>query len=84
LYISRNESLKLRFPFRRGRLVVRGEDVAGREYFKRQAATLLKYAKTIADPEVAAGPVEKAADLKEQGEQPQHDAGDEAPDAAGG
>ncbi|WP_375157877.1 hypothetical protein [Bradyrhizobium sp. RDT46] len=50
----------------------------------RQAATLLKYAKAVADPELAAGLVEKAADLKEQADRPRHDAGDEAPDAAGG
>ena len=67
-----------------GGVVARGEDVAGQEYFNRQAATLLKYAKAVADPEVAAGLVEKAADLKEQAERPRDDAGDEAPDAAGG
>ncbi|WP_143275394.1 hypothetical protein [Bradyrhizobium canariense] len=44
--------------------------MAGQEYFNRQAATLLKYAKAVADPEVAAGLVEKAADLKEQAERP--------------
>ncbi|MET4278527.1 hypothetical protein ABIB68_006824 [Bradyrhizobium sp. F1.2.2] len=63
---------------------VRGGDVAGQEYFNRQAATLLKYAKAVADPEVAAGLVEKAADLKEQAERPRDDAGDDAPNAAGG
>ena len=35
-----------------------------REYLTRQAATLLKFAKTTRDPNVAAGLVEKAADLK--------------------
>jgi hypothetical protein len=64
--------------------VLRGGDVVGREYFNRQAATLLKFAKVVADPEVAAGLVEKAADLKEQAERPQHDAGDQTPDSAGG
>jgi hypothetical protein len=38
----------------------------GRDYFVRQAATLLKFAKTTKDPNVAAGLVEKAADLKSQ------------------
>ncbi|MGY4432796.1 hypothetical protein ACVWWO_005273 [Bradyrhizobium sp. F1.13.1] len=63
---------------------MRGGDVAGPEYFNRQAATLLKFAKAVADPEVAASLVEKAADLKEQAEEPRNAAGDEAPDAAGG
>lgn len=58
---------------------VRGGDVAEQEYFNRQAATLLKYAKAVADPEVAAGLVEKAADLKEQAERPRDDAGDVRP-----
>lgn len=40
--------------------------MAGPEYFNPQAATLLKFAKAVADPEVAAGLVEKTADLKEQ------------------
>jgi hypothetical protein len=38
--------------------------VNSREYLTRQAATLLKFAKTTRDPNVAAGLVEKAADLK--------------------
>jgi hypothetical protein len=38
----------------------------GRDYFVRQAGTLLKFAKTTKDPNVAAGLVEKAADLKSQ------------------
>jgi hypothetical protein len=58
--------------------------VAGREYFNRQAATLLKFAKAVADPEVAAGLVEKAADLKERAERPQDHAGDQTPEGAGG
>lgn len=41
--------------------------VAGPDYFNRQAATLLKFAKAVADREVAAGLVEKAADLKGAG-----------------
>jgi hypothetical protein len=38
--------------------------VVGRQYLTRQATTLLKFAKTVTDPNVAAGLVEKAADLK--------------------
>jgi hypothetical protein len=40
--------------------------VIGRGYFVRQAATLLKLAQTTTDPKVAAGLVEKAAELKSQ------------------
>ena len=36
---------------------------------RRQATTLLKFAKTISDPKVAAGLVEKAADLKSKGDE---------------
>ena len=36
----------------------------GKQYFVRQAATLLKFAQSVHDPNVAAGLVEKAADLK--------------------
>jgi len=85
LYISRERVADVVLSFLGvGAWSVRGGDVAGQEYFNRQAATLLKYAKAVADPEVAAGLVEKAADLKEQAERPREDAGDEAPDAAGG
>lgn len=42
--------------------------MAGREYLNRQAATLLRFAKATTDPEMAAGLVEKAADLKELAE----------------
>jgi hypothetical protein len=38
--------------------------VVGRHYLTRQATTLLKFAKTVTDRNVAAGLVEKAADLK--------------------
>jgi len=38
--------------------------VVGRQYLTQQATTLLKFAKTVTDPNVAAGLVEKAADLK--------------------
>ncbi len=38
--------------------------VIGRLYFVRQAATLLKFAKSTANPELSAVLIEKAADLK--------------------
>jgi hypothetical protein len=38
--------------------------VISRNYFTRQATTLLKFAQSTSDPNVAAGLVEKAADLK--------------------
>ena len=38
--------------------------MVGRQYLTRQAATLLKFARTVADPNIAAGLLEKAADLK--------------------
>jgi len=38
--------------------------VVGRSYFTRQAATLLKFAKSTKNPELAAVLIEKAADLK--------------------
>lgn len=38
--------------------------VIGRLYFARQAATLLKFAKSTANPELSAVLIEKAADLK--------------------
>ena len=38
--------------------------MVGKEYLTRQATTLLNFAKTVTDPNVAAGLVEKAADLK--------------------
>jgi len=37
--------------------------VIGRQYFVRQAATLLKFAKSTGNPELSAVLVEKAADL---------------------
>lgn len=57
--------------------------MAGREYLNRQAATLLKFAKTTTDPMVALGLVDKAADLKQQAEEPRTEGGIEAPDADG-
>jgi hypothetical protein len=44
--------------------------VVGRQYLTRQATTLLKFAKTVTDPNIAAGLVEKAADLKSQVDEP--------------
>jgi hypothetical protein len=44
---------------------IRGENiVAGKEYLTRQAATVMKFAHTTTDPEVAARLVEKAVDLQ--------------------
>lgn len=40
--------------------------MVGRQYLTQQATTLLKFAKTVTDPNVAAGLVEKVADLKSQ------------------
>jgi hypothetical protein len=40
--------------------------VIGKQYFVRQAATLLRFAKSTQDPQVAAALVEKAADFKSQ------------------
>jgi hypothetical protein len=41
-------------------------DMPGRFYFARQATTLLKFAKTTSNPELAASLVERAANLKAQ------------------
>jgi hypothetical protein len=55
--------------------------VVGRQYLTRQATTLLKFAKTVTDPNVAAGLVEKAADLKSQVDEPNRpDKSPRAPD----
>ena len=40
--------------------------VVGRSYFTRQATTLLKFAKSTKNPDLAAVLIEKAADLKSQ------------------
>lgn len=42
------------------------ESVIGRRYLTRQAATLLKFANSTTDPQLAAVLVEKAANLKSQ------------------
>jgi hypothetical protein len=46
------------------KIVTQGNIVVGREYFTRQAATLLKFAQSTSDPQVVAALVEKAAELK--------------------
>ena len=38
--------------------------MVGKQYLTQQAVTLLKFANTVTDPNVAAGLVEKAVDLK--------------------
>lgn len=40
--------------------------VAGKQYLTRQAATLLRLARVVTDPQVAVGLVDKAAELKSQ------------------
>jgi len=51
--------------------------VIGRNYFARQAATLLNFAKSTKDPAVAAALLDKAADLKSHVDEP--DLPDRAP-----
>ena len=52
-----------------------------KQYLKRQATTLLKFAQSVSDPKVAAGLVEKAVDLKSQIDQSQaSDPSPQAPD----
>ena len=43
-----------------------GKAVLGQQYFVRQATTLLKFAKSVRNPNVPAGPVEKAADPRDR------------------
>ncbi|MCP4621384.1 MAG: hypothetical protein GY844_33700 [Bradyrhizobium sp.] len=55
----------------------------GRLYFTRQAASLLKFARSTSNPELAAVLVQKAADLKAQTESvksPTEDKSPRAPD----
>jgi len=42
--------------------------MVSRSYFVRQAATLLKFAKSSSDPQVIAALVEKADELRSQGD----------------
>jgi hypothetical protein len=44
--------------------------VIGREYFVRQAMILFKFAKATKDPKISAALLDKAADLKEQVDEP--------------
>ena len=55
--------------------------MVGRDYFARQATTLLKFARSTANPELAAVLVEKAAELSALGEaSPPPDRSPRAPD----
>jgi len=55
--------------------------VVGRQYLTRQATTLLKFARTVTDPNVAAGLLEKAVDLRSQMDEPNRpDKSPRAPD----
>jgi hypothetical protein len=55
--------------------------VVGRQYLTRQATTLLKFARTVTDPNVAAGLLEKATELKSQVDEPNRpDRSPRAPD----
>ena len=48
-----------------------GENIViGRQYFVRQAATLVEFARSTNDPELAAGLIGKAADLLAQIDEP--------------
>jgi hypothetical protein len=59
-----------------------GKIVVGRNYFTRQAVTLIKFAQSTSDPKLAAALVEKASDLKSQSDEtrPPSDLGPQAPD----
>jgi len=55
--------------------------VAGRLYFTRQAAFLLKFARETSNPELAAVLVQKAADLSARTESPKPPSEDKSPRA---
>jgi hypothetical protein len=57
-----------------------GNAVISKNYFTRQATTLLKFAQTTSDLNVAAGLVEKAADLKSRVDETTRPA-DQSPEA---
>ena len=57
-----------------------GNAVISRNYCTRQATTLLKFAQSTSDPNVAAGLVEKAADLKSRVDETTRPA-DQSPEA---
>ena len=61
-----------------------GNTVIGRNYLVRQAATLLKFAKSTTDPQVVAALVEKADQLRSQVDEssPAPDQSPRAPDVA--
>ena len=67
---------------RLGNLGTQGNIMVGRNYFKRQAATLLKFARSTSDPQVVAALVEKASDLRSQVDEttPAPDLSPRAPD----
>ena len=55
--------------------------MAGRDYYERQAATLLKYARSTSDPKIAAALLEIAADLETRAESAEpSDSSPRAPD----
>ena len=56
--------------------------MVGQNYFKRQAATLLKFARSTSDPQVVAALVEKATQLRSQVDEtiPSPDRSPKAPD----
>jgi hypothetical protein len=54
--------------------------VISKPYFARQAATLLKFARSTNDPKLASALLEKAADLKSRSDQEISDATPLAPD----
>jgi len=54
--------------------------VIGRPYLVRQARTLLAFAKTTRDPNLAAMLIERAADLTAKAEEPRPDVRARAPD----
>ena len=57
-------------------------NVAGKKYLQDQAATLLKFAQATTDPDVAAGLLDKAADLTAKSEEAP-DPSPQAPDVEG-
>jgi hypothetical protein len=70
-------------PLSRLRCDVRGKIIVlGRNCFARQAATLLKFAQSTSDPQLAAALIEKAADLKSQVDESPPAPPDQGPHAA--
>jgi hypothetical protein len=81
IWLEPNSSLPRLAAGRVGRIA--GNIVLSRQYFVRQAATLLKFARETANPQLAAVLIEKAADLKSQGDEygTAPDPGPQTPDA---